>query len=49
MYKPKFMVENEIVKILWAFEIQTGHLFFAKRPDQVMINKKRENLPFSGL
>ena len=28
-------------KILWDFEIQTDHLIPARRPDLVLINKKK--------
>ena len=35
-------------KILWDFEIQTDHLISTRRPDLVLINKERENLPSSG-
>ena len=36
-------------KILWDFEIQTYHLILARRPDQIIINKKKESLLYSGL
>ena len=29
-------------KILWDFEIQTDQLISARRPDLVIVNKKRE-------
>ena len=32
------------IKILWNFEIQTDHLIQARRPYQVLINKKIDNL-----
>ena len=34
--------ENETLKIFWEFEIQTDHLISARRPDLVIVNKKRE-------
>ena len=44
MYNPKSVLENEIYKILWDFEIQTDHLISARRPDQVIINKKKKKI-----
>ena len=43
-YKHKLepILENDTHKILWDFEIQTDHLIPARRPDLVIINKKRE-------
>ena len=40
MHKQKFILENETYKILRDFEMQTDHL--ARRPDLVMINKRRK-------
>ena len=42
MHKPEPVRENETHKILWDFEIQTDHLIPARRPDLVLINKKRK-------
>ena len=37
--------ENDIHKLLWDFDIQTDHLISARRPDLIIINKKKkENL-----
>ena len=33
--------ENKMHKILWDFEIQTDHLILARRPDLVIVNKKK--------
>ena len=41
MHKPESVLENEMHKILWDFEIQTEHLIPARRPDLVIINKKK--------
>ena len=38
MHKPEIVLENDIHKILWYFEVQTDPLISARRPDQVMIN-----------
>ena len=49
MHNPEFVLENEMHKLLWDFEIQTDHQFSARLPDPLIINKKRENLPNSEL
>ena len=36
------VLENEKHKILWDFEIQTDHLILARRPDLVIVNKKKK-------
>ena len=41
MYKGESTLENETHKILWDFEIQTDHLIPARRPNLVLINKKK--------
>ena len=41
MHKPEPVLENETQKILWDFEIQTDHLMLVRRPDLVIINKKK--------
>ena len=43
MHNLDSVLENEMHKILWDFEIQTDHIIFARRPDLVIVNKtKRE-------
>ena len=39
--QPRIRPKNETHKILWDFELQTSHLFSARRPDLVMVNKKK--------
>ena len=34
------LMENETLKILWHFEIQTDHFISARRPQLVIVNKK---------
>ena len=34
------VLENDIHKLLWDFDIQTDHLISARRPDVIIINKK---------
>ena len=41
MHNPEYVLENETHKLLWDFEIQTGHQISARRPDLIMINKKK--------
>ena len=40
MYKPESILENEMNKILWDFEIKMDHLILARR--------QKMNLLFSG-
>ena len=49
MHNPEFVLENETHKIPWYFEIETDHLIPARRPNQGITNKKKENLPNSRL
>ena len=42
MHNPESVLENEMRKVLWDFEIETDHLILARRPDLVIINTKRE-------
>ena len=42
MHNPAAVLENDSHKLLWDFNIQTDHLIPAKRPDFIIINKKRE-------
>ena len=44
MFKTESVLTNEINKILWNFKIQTDHLIPARRLDQVLIDKKKENI-----
>ena len=43
------VLENDSHKLLWGFNIQTDHLIPARRPDLIIINKKKENLQNSRL
>ena len=36
------VLENDSHKLLWDFDIQTDHLIMARRPDLIIISKKRE-------
>ena len=46
MYNPESVLENEMHKILWGFEIQTDHLISARRINRVIVNKQREPIWF---
>ena len=50
MHNPESVQENETHILLWDFEIQTDHQILARRPDLIIIIKKRkENLQNWGL
>ena len=49
MHNPESVLENETHKLLWDFGIQTDHLISARRPDLMILNKKKKNLLNSGL
>ena len=42
MHNPESVVENDIHKLLWDFNIQTDHLIPARRPDLIIINNKKK-------
>ena len=41
MHNPAPVLENDTHKLLWDFNIQTDHLISARRPDLIIINKKK--------
>ena len=41
MHNPAPVLENDTYKRLWDFDIQTGHLILARRPDLMIIYKKK--------
>ena len=41
MQNPAPVLENATNKLLWDFNIQTDHLIPARRPDLIIINKKK--------
>ena len=49
MHNPAAVLENDTYKLLWDFDIQTDHLISARRPDLIIINKKRELAKQSAL
>ena len=42
MHNPEPVLENDTHKLLWDFDIQTDHLISARRPDLIIINKKKK-------
>ena len=44
MHNAESFLENETHKHLWDFEIQTGHLIPARRPDLVIVKKKKRKV-----
>ena len=41
MHNPVPVLENDNHKLLWNFGVQTDHQISARRPDQIVINKKK--------
>ena len=41
MHNPAPVLENDSHKHLWDFNIQTDHLTPARRPDLIIINKRK--------
>ena len=42
MHNSAPVLENDTHKLLWDFDIQTDHLISARRPDLIIINKKKK-------
>ena len=42
MHDPSPVLEHSTHKLLWDFNIQTDHLIPARRPDLIIINKKKK-------
>ena len=42
MHKTEFVLENDMHRLLWGFEIQTDHLISARRPDLITLKKKKK-------
>ena len=49
MHNPAPVLENNTHKLLWEFDLQTDHRISTRRPDLVIINKKREYAKLSTL
>ena len=44
MHNPSPVLENDTPKFLWDFNIQAGHLIPARRPDLIIIDKKKKKI-----
>ena len=44
MHNPALVLENDIHKLRWDFGIQTDHLISARRPDLIIIKKKKKRI-----
>ena len=44
MHNPASVLENETHKLLWDFDTRTDHLISARRPDLIIINKKKKKI-----
>ena len=42
-HEPQSVLENEEAKILWDFTIQCDHLIQSRRPDVLVVEKKKRN------
>ena len=42
IHNPAPVLENDTHKLLWDFDIQTDHLISARRPDLIIINKRKK-------
>ena len=42
MHNPAPVQENDTHKLLWDFDIQTDHLISTRRPDLIIINRKKK-------
>ena len=47
MHNPASVLKNDTHKLLWDLDIPTDHLISARRPDLIIINKKREFVNFA--
>ena len=41
MHNPAPVLENDTYKLLWDFDMHTDHLISARRPDLIIINRKK--------
>ena len=48
MHNPTPVLENNTHKLLWDFDIHTDHLILARRPDLIIINKKKRTCKIVG-
>ena len=48
IYNLESILQNETQKLLWAFEIQTDQLISARRPNLVIVKKKKKEKEPAG-
>ena len=48
MHNPALVLENDTHKLLWDFNIQTDHQIPARRPDIIIIYKKKRTCKIVG-
>ena len=52
MHNSESVLDNKMHKFLWDFELQTDNQISARKPDLVIVNKRKEkkkgNLPNGG-
>ena len=44
MHNPASVLENDMHKFLWDFDIHTDHLISARRPYLIIIKKKKKGI-----
>ena len=49
MHNPAPVQENDTHKLQWDFDLQTDSLIPARRPDLIIMNKKRKREKFAKL
>ena len=42
MHNPQHILENEMRKLLWDFQIQSDHLILGRQPDLEVVKKKKK-------
>ena len=43
-HEPLPVVENDVIKVLWEFDIQTDKNVTSNRPDIIIVDKKEKSL-----
>ena len=44
MHNPAAVLENDTHKFLWDFDIHTDYLILARKPDLIIVNKKKKRI-----
>ena len=42
MHNPEPVLEHEMHKFFWGFDIHTDHKILARQPDQVIVKKQKQ-------